>query len=1340
MRFQAGSHGERILQAVGFLWGDIREGKMEDVNSSSGLRAQALYPGLQKSPRLEESAHRGYPCLLLAACVALALVTCGFHSMGAQSPNEELYRGFLDPPRKYSPMPFWFWNGKMEGPRIQEQIREMVKQHVYGAFLHGRDGLETPYLSEAWWQAIGAGLEEARRAGFSFNFVDEYNWPSGEVRNIWMTSHHQSEVLARNADFRMKSLRYKAEVVKGPKAVDFLTPQELQAVVAARWLGNNRIDERSLQDLTSLVEGKQFKWSAPEGDWILVSFSLEPSMGFDGGFVDLMSPEAMKLFFDLSYGEFHRRFGSYFGNTIQYSFADHEGDYGNRIAWTPRLFGEFARRMGYDLRKVLPLLIYDGGDLSIKARCDYLETVTQIYQEVFWQGITSWAEAFHIGRTGHGWEETLQFGAALEGSLFSVQRGLNPVGVDSLFDAGRQALSFKVAQSVADFENRRFVCENQGVQGTDSYLDMESLRRGTNGIGTWGVDLFVPHAFNYDTSKANYPPDWLHQPYWPHFHHYADYVRRISYMNGESRHVAPVLLYYPMTSVWAYSDPVFSGRIDYRQVSQPAAWRNVTTLINDYYAQLTLKLVDRQWDYDIADDYYLAKAKIEGKELVIGPQRFKAIVLPPLTTLRRSTLKTLINFYQAGGTIFGIRLLPKSSPETGGNDREIKEGVAKIFGANAHNVVRAYSEQQSPGGGKAYFIASETETLIDLLDAHLRKDARVIEGPEPSLFYQHREKQGLPYYWMVNDTDRPRVNRILFSQSGVPEKWDALTGERSPLFYVNRPEGTEVRLSFAPWDAYYVVFRTLSGAPQEAELVATNAESLDVVSRDAQSIRVHVSAPATSNGIRVALRHDGRTYQGQTLTTALKPIALEGDWEFRPQPQGLGVPYAKVMDSDKEGGVERGWTQAGFDDTEWSLLWLSESQNTLRNWNIIGPFPNEDDAGFTQVLPPEKSFDPDQEYPGVNGERIGWKRYFGDVPDLGFGKWNTWMEIKGGPFDDAAHIVQFNRILPTSDKTWIVSYALCYLYSQREQKAQFILAADNNARLWLNQKLVFERLRHPFWYELNESWADRVPVELQPGWNQVLLKVGLGRHAASGFYGFTFRVADLTGRTLPDIKSSLAPSDMDASITSDGKFRWYRVDVPPGCVAVMPPALRGSYRLFFNSHELAHSSNGPLDFRKLLKADKNVLVIAAPEDDRLSTPVEFITGFTHFVLRPWTATGLVNFSGTGIYEKEFVVSEPYRGKRLVLDCGRVSSVAEVFVNGEKAGTAVWRPFRFDITRLVKPGRNQLRILVTNTEANQRAVGTNRKILEKIDKDGLEGPVEIIPYVDETLVCTTTPGK
>ena len=271
-------------------------------------------------------------------------------------------------------------------------------------------------------------------------------------------------------------------------------------------MGENQIDAASLTLLDATAKDGHIHWSAPAGQWVVVQFSLKPAMGFDGGFVDLMNPDATNLFFNLVYGEYHRRFASYFGNTIHYSFSDHEGDYGYRIAWTPQLFAAFQQRTGYDLHKMLPLLIYDGGDLTTKVRTDYLATVTELYANSFWQGITTSAEALGIHRSGHAWEESLQWAAALEGSLFTVERGLNPVGVDSLVDFGRQPLNFKVAQSVADFEGRRFACENQGVQGTDSYLDLEGMRKATNGIAVSGVNLFIPHAFDYDASRANYPP------------------------------------------------------------------------------------------------------------------------------------------------------------------------------------------------------------------------------------------------------------------------------------------------------------------------------------------------------------------------------------------------------------------------------------------------------------------------------------------------------------------------------------------------------------------------------------------------------------------------------------------------------------------------------------------------------------------------------------------------------------------------------------------------------------------------------------------------------------------
>jgi hypothetical protein len=246
--------------------------------------------------------------------------------------------------------------------------------------------------------------------------------------------------------------------------------------------------------------------------------------------------------------------------------------------------------------------------------------------------------------------------------------------------------------------------------------------------------------------------------------------------------------------------------------------------------------------------------------------------------------------------------------------------------------------------------------------------------------------------------------------------------------------------------------------------------------------------------------------------------------------------------------------------------------------------------------------------------------------------------------------------------------------------------------------------------------------------NEVLVKVGVGRYGA---FGFTFRVADAQGKTIPNLMDSLAPySPQDISLAR--ATRWYRIDVPPGTSALLPPAFAKPYRLLLNGQEIKPMGPSPVSFKHLLQPGKNVLVIAAKKEDRLTSPILFVSDSTPVQLQSWTKTGLAHFSGTAIYEQTFSLPPTFSLGRVVLDLGKVSSVAKVQINGREAGTLIWSPYRLDITTLLKPGENRLRIWVTNTEANARAVGAWHKILSKIDLCGLEGPVSLIPYVEKTL--------
>ena len=94
---------------------------------------------------------------------------------------EALYQSFLYPPRTNSLMPYWFWNGLITGAQTRRQIRQMTEHGIYQAVVFPRDGMGVQYLSEEYWQQVGLALESARKLGFTLNFADEYDWPSGHA-------------------------------------------------------------------------------------------------------------------------------------------------------------------------------------------------------------------------------------------------------------------------------------------------------------------------------------------------------------------------------------------------------------------------------------------------------------------------------------------------------------------------------------------------------------------------------------------------------------------------------------------------------------------------------------------------------------------------------------------------------------------------------------------------------------------------------------------------------------------------------------------------------------------------------------------------------------------------------------------------------------------------------------------------------------------------------------------------------------------------------------------------------------------------------------------------------
>jgi hypothetical protein len=134
----------------------------------------------------------------------------------------------------------------------------------------------------------------------------------------------------------------------------------------------------------------------------------------------------------------------------------------------------------------------------------------------------------------------------------------------------------------------------------------------------------------------------------------------------------------------------------------------------------------------------------------------------------------------------------------------------------------------------------------------------------------------------------------------------------------------------------------------------------------------------------------------------------------------------------------------------------------------------------------------------------------------------------------------------------------------------------------------------------------------------------------------------------------------------------------------------------------------------------------------------------------WTESedpGVKYFSGTATYLNSFNLDAGSVKKKIILDLGEVRDVAEVFINDQSAGILWKKPYRLDISDLIKSGENELKIEIVNlwvnrltgdmlSEPDDRYCRTNHPYVKKdnwagggdetyrIQTSGLLGPVTL----------------
>ncbi len=524
---------------------------------------------------------------------------------------------FRDPPREFSVMPFWFWNDDLQDREIVRQIADFEAHGVYGFVIHPRVGLprDIGWMSPRMIHAMNVALEEAKRRRMYVVLYDEGMYPSGSA---------SGQVVARNPGHAARGLVKVA--LKGDEKLPLGPGQKLVKEIRNADGSRSAIVEKPSQ---GIIRGLHYI-----GDEAGPLKEDSPPAG------DILNPEAVDSFMELVYDRFAREFGSYFGSTILGIFTDEPSPLGRggvkgMLPGNAALLPQIERILGYSIEPHLAEL-WDGGSAdAARYREDYHRAISICLEENYYRRLSRWCADHRIALTGHP-ASSMDIGAERYFQIPGqdlVWRYVVP-GKSAL--EGQHSTMAKCASSaMIHLLRRRNANELYGAYGHN--LTFEEMQW----LAGWGLvrghNLLYPHAFYYSVRgprRDERPPDvGPNSGWWDRYRPYADFCRRLCWLNTDSQHRAEVAILADANRLPDQSARVcFQNQIDFNYLEVRHLWE---------------------------------EARVEKDGVRLAGMVYRAVVLDGWTSLPEKALPALRQLARQGRLIFWKEPLAQlSGPQT----------------------------------------------------------------------------------------------------------------------------------------------------------------------------------------------------------------------------------------------------------------------------------------------------------------------------------------------------------------------------------------------------------------------------------------------------------------------------------------------------------------------------------------------------------------------------------------------------------------------------------------------------------------------------------------------------
>ncbi len=537
----------------------------------------------------------------------IILSTFIFLCLFKQLDGQVIPSAFIDPPREFSVMPFWFWNDTLKAEEIVRQIIDFEAHGVYGFVIHARIGLpeNTGWLSDKMIGAMHIAINEAAKRNMYVVLYDEGMYPSGSS---------SGQVVERNPDHAARGLT-KIDLKAGetPKLTE-----EMRLVTIIDRPGGERVAVVE-QPTGGVIRGLHYINEGTDS----IKEDLPPA-------ADILNPDAVTSFIELVYDRYAKEFGDFFGNTVIGIFTDEPDMLGrggrtrdrNIVPGNASLLPQMKNILGYDIKPFLSDLWYSDYPESRKRRADYYRALNICLEENYYKRLGDWCEQHGTALMGHPAGPmdigTLRYFQIPGQDL--VWRSVVP-GPKAL-EGGSSTMVKGASSAMIHYGRRQNSNELYGAYGHNlTFSEMEWL---ANWCFVRGHNFLMPHAFYYSIRGPRFderPPDvGPNAPWWSNYKTYADACRRLSWLNTDSRHVCELAIlaearYLPDKS----AKVCYQNQVDFNYLEIRHLWED---------------------------------AKVNSKGIYIAGMHYKALIIDTLSYMPPEAIPLLNKLSKKGRLIF----------------------------------------------------------------------------------------------------------------------------------------------------------------------------------------------------------------------------------------------------------------------------------------------------------------------------------------------------------------------------------------------------------------------------------------------------------------------------------------------------------------------------------------------------------------------------------------------------------------------------------------------------------------------------------------------------------------